>query len=90
MKIVLWSATWCAPCRIVKPQIAALLASAPSVGAFDFSICDVDTEAEAAEAAGVRTVPTLTIVVTDGTEARYIGAAGLVDWLRARLAPKEL
>lgn len=74
----LWTAAWCGPCRVVKPQIVSYAESRGMA----LEILDVDIQGDLADAAGVRTVPTLDVVLPDGTlKARHIGAAKMVDWL---------
>ena len=56
-------AEWCPPCRMLKPELAAL---APEMaGRVRFGFVDVDAEPEIAEAFGVRGIPAL-FLLKDG------------------------
>ena len=60
MKQVLYfTATWCGPCKVLKPKIQAMQSQLP------ITILDVDTNAEAVGKYSIRNVPT--IIVTNGS-----------------------
>jgi thioredoxin 1 len=60
--LVFWAA-WCPPCRMLKPELAAL---APELeGKVRVGFVDVDAEPEIAAAFGVRGIPAL-FVMKDG------------------------
>lgn len=68
MKQVLYfTATWCGPCKVLKPKIQAMQSQLP------ITILDVDTNAEAVGKYSIRNVPT--IVVTNGSNeiGRLVG-----------------
>jgi thioredoxin 1 len=56
-------ASWCPPCRMLKPELAAL---APELeGKVRIGFCDVDAEREVASAFAVRGIPAL-FLMKDG------------------------
>jgi len=56
-------ASWCPPCRMLKPELAAL---APELeGKVRVAFCDVDAEGEIAAAFAVRGIPAL-FLMKDG------------------------
>ena len=68
MKQVLYfTATWCGPCKVLKPKIQAMQSQLP------ITILDVDTNAEAVGKYSIRNVPT--IIVTNGSNeiGRLVG-----------------
>lgn len=64
LKILYFTASWCAPCKTAKPNLYAA-ASAASIPVIQH---DVDSSPEIAVQHGVRTVPTV-IVFNGNTEA---------------------
>ena len=66
-KILYFTATWCGPCKVLKPKIQAMQSQLP------ITILDVDTNAEAVGKYSIRNVPT--IIVTNGSNeiGRLVG-----------------
>lgn len=68
MKRILYiTATWCQPCKLLKPKIQAMQSRYP------ITILDADTNAAAISKYAVRSVPTIIIVDGDREVARLIG-----------------
>jgi|688.fasta_scaffold2081110_2 thiol-disulfide isomerase/thioredoxin len=66
-QILYFTASWCGPCKLLKPKIQAMQSK------FPITILDVDTNAEACSKYSVRNVPTI-IVTNNGNEiARLVG-----------------
>ncbi len=64
------NATWCGPCRMLKPVLEKLEGETPDV---EFYGIDVDDNPEFAEAFGVSSIPCI-IFVKDGKEvSRSVG-----------------
>lgn len=66
-----FSATWCAPCRVVAPIIHELAESFPSLMV---QVVDVDENQELAVKYNVRSVPTLIFLKDDQEVGRIVGA----------------
>lgn len=60
-RIDYWSASWCQPCKILKPKVVALTVK----HGFDFVEHDVDVETDEAIGRGILAVPTLFISTED-------------------------
>lgn len=66
-QILYFTATWCGPCKLLKPKIQAMQSQLP------ITILDVDTNADAVGKYSIRNVPTI-IVTRSGNEiGRLIG-----------------
>ena len=66
-QILYFTATWCGPCKVLKPKIQAMQNQLP------ITILDVDTNADAVGKYSIRNVPTI-IVTNGGNEVgRLIG-----------------
>lgn len=69
--IIAFTATWCGPCKSMKPII-------DNIDSVLVSNLDIDTKLgkESVDTFGVRSVPTLVYVNSDGTEKdRLVGVA---------------
>lgn len=82
MQIQLFTAAWCGPCKTLRPILAELAREYPMVR---FTEVDCDAEPDVAQAANVRSMPTL-VLTRDGREVgRVVGArprafiAGVID-----------
>ena len=66
-QILYFTATWCGPCKVLKPKIQAMQSQLP------ITILDVDTNSEAVGKYSIRNVPT--IIVTNGNNeiGRLVG-----------------
>lgn len=62
LKVMVYSALWCQPCRMLKPIIEKVKASFPSV---ELVSVDIDESPEKAVEMNVRSVPTL-VFIKDG------------------------
>lgn len=66
-QILYFTASWCGPCKLLKPKIQAMQSKLP------ITILDVDTNTEACSKYSVRNVPTI-IVTNNGNEiGRLVG-----------------
>ena len=65
--IVCFSATWCGPCRLIKPILEEIADEGKSV-----FIVDVDEEAKLADDFEIRSVPTM-VFVEGGQEYNRLG-----------------
>jgi thioredoxin 1 len=75
-----FTATWCAPCRVLAPIVDAL--ADEHVGTFKVGTLDIDRAPGVAARFGVRGAPTL-IVFKDGREAaRRLGTANKATLLK--------
>lgn len=74
-----FSATWCAPCRVVSPNIEALAHRYPTV---EFHKIDVEEEAALADKYHIKAMPTI-VRVQNGVEiARVVGVKTREDLAR--------
>lgn len=72
--LYLYSAPWCAPCKAIKAEIAALPEDIRST----ITIYDAEQDAEHFAAAAVRNIPTL-IIQVDGYETARITQAPAIS-----------
>lgn len=81
-KIVMFSASWCAPCKQAKPifeQTAKLIAeSANENNAIYFQIVDIDENRAMAQDYNVTGVPTFMLIEDDEEVKRLVGAQNVV------------
>jgi len=71
-KIIMFSATWCAPCQRTKPVFNTLKESANGV---QYELVDVDEQAHVAEKYNIRAVPTFVLLKDNQEVARISGGA---------------
>lgn len=69
--IVNFSASWCGPCKAMKPQIEAL--ESKTEGA-KFVYCDIDDAPKQTEKFGVLGVPTYVVMYDRKEQTRLVGA----------------
>jgi thioredoxin 1 len=70
--LVDFTATWCPPCRMIKPVLAEL--ATELAGRLEVVALDVDDSPRTAAAAGVRGMPTLSLYVGGRVVAQVVGA----------------
>ncbi len=68
-KIIIFSAPWCGPCRMFKPQ----LDNFTKENNIDFYAINIDEEGELASELGIRSVP-MTMLYKDGVVDTVVGA----------------
>ena len=73
--VIDFNAVWCGPCRAFKPIFHE---AAPKFADVDFISCDIDEMPQTAQAFGIRTVPTVIFINTDGHTTQYIGTEDLM------------
>lgn len=79
-------ATWCGPCRQMAPQFQAAAQRMPGVR---FAKVDIDASPRAAQAYGIRSVPTLALFDQGREVARVSGAMtapALLEWVQTTLS----
>lgn len=68
MKITVYGASWCGPCKMVKGAL--------NRAGLEYEAIDIDSEPNKAEEAGVRGIPTTIISDDEGEVVRYVGTSG--------------
>ena len=66
-QILYFTATWCGPCKLLKPKIQAMQSQLP------ITILDVDTNADAVGKYSIRNVPTIMVTRSGNEVGRLIG-----------------
>ena len=66
-QILYFTATWCGPCKLLKPKIQAMQSQLP------ITILDVDTNADAVGKYSIRNVPTIIVTRSGNEVGRLIG-----------------
>jgi thioredoxin 1 len=74
-KIVMFSASWCNPCKQAKPVFQQLKANYPNV---QFEIVDIDENRAMAQDFGVTGVPTFMSIENNEEVSRLVGAQNVV------------
>ncbi len=69
--VVDFYATWCGPCKALGPVFEDL--AKEYEGRVDFYKVDIDKEMELAQAFGIRSVPTLLLIPSDGMPSMSAG-----------------
>lgn len=70
--ILKFTGDWCTPCKMINPILEEL--EKEYEGKFEVLNVDVDKEPEAAQAFGVRSIPNMVFIPTEGTPERMVGA----------------
>lgn len=77
-KIIRFTASWCAPCKMLAATLEDIKTDTP------IEVVDIDENMELAKQFGVRGVPTLVMVDGDKEIARSVGMKNqkeLEDWI---------
>merc|ERR1712151_46648 len=70
-----FTATWCPPCKMIGPQFEALAQEKIKAGgSMKFFKLDVDKNAKAAQAAGIRAMPTFKVFKAGKEIGELVGA----------------
>ncbi len=75
-KVIMFSASWCNPCKQVKPRFIQLAEEKKSVS---FEVIDIDENKEQTESAGITSVPTFIIYENNIEKTRLVGSAFIKD-----------
>ena len=67
-KILYFTASWCGPCKALRPRIEKLSAELP------IQIIDVDTNKATCDKYGVKSVPCVIITMNDYVSGRIVGS----------------
>ena len=70
--LILFSADWCGPCKILKPQLDSLANEIP--GVFPFYSIDVNDSEKVTKEFGIRNIPTGIILENGEEKTRFLGA----------------
>lgn len=71
MKLVRFTAMWCAPCRMVAPVLEKVKDNNPGVS---FEVVDVDDRPEIANKYNIRSVPTVLLLKDEAIVETIVGA----------------
>ena len=74
-KVVMFSASWCTPCKQAKPVFQKLNESVSNV---QFEIVDIDENRQMAQDFNVTGVPTFMLIENDEEVRRLVGAQNVV------------
>ena len=75
-KILYFTASWCGPCKALRPRIEKLSAELP------IQIIDVDTNKATCDKYGVKSVPCVIITMNDYGIGRIVGSNITEDSIR--------
>lgn len=70
--LVLFSADWCGPCKVIKPMINDI--SKEMEGDFTFFVLDVNESSKTTERYNVKNIPTGIIIIEGEEKERFTGA----------------
>ena len=74
-KLIMFSATWCGPCKQAKPVFNQLKESIRDV---QMEIIDIDEHREMAQDFSVTSVPTFMVIENNEEVSRLVGAQNVV------------
>ena len=72
IKVLCFTATWCGPCKAMKPVMAQI--AADNADKFDINYVDIEENSDLATQYGIRGVPTYVVVKDDKEVDRIVGA----------------
>lgn len=84
-----FSASWCGPCKIVKPILAKL---EKDLGSFKLNVIDVDKNIQLARENFIRSVPTIRLNVSNNVSYGYKGSfteVSIKQWLNQLINEQE-
>ena len=78
LKVIKFEASWCAPCKVMKPVFDKVMAETNAV---EFETVDIDKEADKAIDMNVMSVPTVILVKSGKVVDRFVGTCTAKDLL---------
>ena len=69
IEILYWTASWCGPCKIMRPIVAELQAEGHKI-----TKIDVDQEREKANLYRISAMPTFIVLKNGSEQKRFVGA----------------
>lgn len=82
LKVFCFSASWCGPCKAMKPVIQSI--ADDNKDKFEFVFVDIEESPDMAKSYGIRGVPTY-VVVKDDKEVERISGATTKDKMLGKL-----
>lgn len=71
-KCILFTASWCGPCKRIKPLFSEL---PKEIDGVEFLVKDIEDDADLAKLYGIRSIPTMVITKDDQLEEVMINPA---------------